>query len=307
MNPHIEEFLEDVQAANSTNTYKVRKSDLGKYEEWLQEQDIDVLEASPRNVHRYLRQASAELSDNTVRRRITSINLLYDFLEQWDEIDANPMAELERSDYTNTRSTKKHDKADISYVTKEQVEEMAANVPGPKVRNELLIRLLWQTGVRRSEAATIKLENIDRDNRSIRIWAPKTQEWRTVFYQPSLDSLLRAYLDGGERARFLTAADSEYLFVSRKVAHIRGRQVGRIVRKAASNAGIQSTLYTDAKGEERRAVTAHSIRHGHAVHALKQGINIKVLSKNLGHKSVDVTEQYLRLVDEDVKQEYAKF
>jgi integrase/recombinase XerD len=98
----------------------------------------------------------------------------------------------------------------IVYITPEEKEALVENVPTPTLRNELVIRLLWQTGVQKSELVEIELENIDRDEWSIKVWSNKTREWRTVLYQTSLDFLMEQWLDGGHRDSYVPAGDSPY-------------------------------------------------------------------------------------------------
>ena len=54
-------------------------------------------------------------------------------------------------------------------------------------------------------------------------------------------------------------------------------------------------------------LTYHTARHTFAINSLMRGVNIKVIQKILGHSSVRTTEVYLRVVDEYVDQEMAKW
>lgn len=74
---------------------------------------------------------------------------------------------------------------------------MVENVPAPTLQNELLLRLLIKTGARRGEIVGVELDDIDLEDRAIIVWSNKTQESRTVFYQPSLDLLMDQWVEGG--------------------------------------------------------------------------------------------------------------
>lgn len=176
--------------------------------------------------------------------------------------------------------------------------------PPPKLRNKLLIRLMFQTGVRTNEVPRIRLDGIEREERSIEIYSEKTGETRTVFYQPSLDFLLDEWLDGGYRRSFPTSHDSSYLFISRETGRFSDPMVNPIIRNAAEEAGIQEELYETKKDHTRKRVTAQTLRHSHAVHALKSGIDVRTVQKHLGHASLEMTMRYLELIDDDVKDAY---
>lgn len=188
-----------------------------------------------------------------------------------------------------------------------EVKQLAECVPQLKLRNELIIRLLWQTGLRRSEAAIIRLDNIDREEQSIEIWSPKTDSWRKVYYQSSFDILLATWIDRGRRLSFSEAEESDYLFPTDRAEHIVPMQINEIVKKAAEEADIQEVMNRDAMDRPRHRVTAHALRHGHAVEALKPSIDLRTVQKHLGHTDLETTMEYLQLIDDDVKESFQRF
>jgi integrase/recombinase XerD len=183
---------------------------------------------------------------------------------------------------------------------------MRENCPGPKLRNELLIEFLWQTGLRREEAANVTLNNIYPNKREIDVKG-KGNKNRTVFYQPTLDTLLNLWLDGGYRSSYNWAESSEYLFVSERSSRLHPHRINQIVVKSAKNADFQSKMYTDGNGQDRYKFTAHSLRHGFAVRSLKNGMDIKTLADLMGHESLETTQQYLRLDNDDLRDRYRKY
>lgn len=126
-----------------------------------------------------------------------------------------------------------------------------------------------------------------------------------VYYQPSLDTLLNRWINVGRKS--LTTADSEYLFPTFKTEKITGKQISKTVRKAAENAGLQEVAFTDASGGEHVKITAHTLRHSHAVQCLKNGMDTRTLQKLLGHAKIETTERYLRLAEDDVMNAARKF
>lgn len=305
MDEYIEDFLNDVHASKSSGTYEVRKTDLTRFHEWLELNDLEVVRLDSKHVHQFLREQGNKYSDTTVKSRFDSVKLLFDFLAGvWDVIEESPLDGLQRSEYTGRGNARKHNEIEEVYVSKDELELLAEHVPSPQLRNELIIRLLWQTGVRRQELAVVELDDIDTENRSISVYSTKTGDTRTVFYQPSLDFLMNQWLNAGYRDSLFPASDSPYLLVTQRADHIHDHTINEIVKQAAENAGIQEIMYEDGGGMKRHKITAHSLRHGHAVYALKCDIDIRTVQKHLGHKTLDMTLKYLRLVDKDVKDKY---
>ena len=76
------------------------------------------------------------------------------------------------------------------------------------------------------------------------------------------------------------------------------------MKEAAQKAGINEVMYGDKGGGKRWKITLHALRHGHAVEAIKSGIDIRTVQKHMGHSSLEQTMKYLRLIDDDVREQY---
>lgn len=152
----------------------------------------------------------------------------------------------------------------------------------------------------------MKLSDIDREEREVQVRG-KNNQIHTAHWQPKLDGLMTAWLDGGYRDSSPYARESDYLFLSNAAPVLRGKQINRIIVQAAENAGIQEVLYTDARGANQHKVTSHALRHSFAMHWLENGGSIEGLSKHMAHSSVTTTEIYGEILDERAKAEYEQF
>jgi integrase/recombinase XerD len=206
---------------------------------------------------------------------------------------------------------------DIIALTREEATKLTAdkNIPTPFTRNKLLIKLLLQTGVRASEVTTIRCDDINRDERRIRVRDAKHDRRRTVFYQPSLNRLLQKWLDGGLRETYAYASSSEYLLPTSKSESLSYTAIRRIVDTAAQNAGIQEKLYEDASGTPRWKVTPHTLRHTYARFAVtgenrngEKQLDVSRLAELMGHQdkegnpNVTTTKKYLAFREEDLRE-----
>lgn len=306
LHPHIQNYLKS-QQSKSEGTVVSRRSDLRDFQAWMDREGHSVEDATPWILDDYFTNLQAEgYAPNTIDGRWETVRQLYQFLTLREEIAENPMEadELRRRNYLDSKDRGHVESQEIHYVTKDEMEKLAANVTAPKLRNRLLIRLLFQTGMRANEVTRVRLKDMDRSEHSIEVFAKKTGDKRTVYYHESLDFLLDEWLEGGYRKAFPYAQGSEYLFVTRRDGKMLDQQVNKVVRKAAENAGNQEVIFTDKKGRDRHRITGHTLRHGHAVYSLKCGIDVRVLQKHLGHESLEMTMRYLKLIDEDVRDAY---
>lgn len=309
LEPEAEEFLRRKYATQdwSESTLSIREKSLRFFLEWAADQGYDFREMSTVDIEDHLIDLKNEgYAPNTIAMRYDTLQMFYGYLsDERGYLEENPMEDVERSQMM--AGTKKHQETDLVYITPEEKEQLVEHAPSPQLRNRLLIRLLWQTGVRQIEAVNLKLEDIDRADRSIQVYASKTDDTRTVFYQESLDFLLDQWIDGGYRDSYEPARHSDYLFPTERSERIEPEVIGRIVVKAAKRAGIQEVAYENAAGRPVYRVSGHTLRHGHAVHALRSGIDVRWVQEHLGHADISTTEQYLRVIDEDVRDAYQSF
>jgi integrase/recombinase XerD len=307
-------YLQRTRATKAEGTVQNRELGLIQFTEWIENQPESALEEfNPLRLEDYaIHLKQKGYGDTTIKDKFAAVSMLYEFLhDKAETLDENPAEEvnLDSADIVDYRNpTKKSDNLaeDIPYVTTEQKEAMKENCPGPKVRNELLIEFLWQTGLRREEAADTTLNNLNREDREIQIRG-KNSKSRHVFYQPTLDSLLDIWLEGGYRQSYNSAETSDHIFISERSGRLNPHQINQIIVKSAKNAGIQSKMYTDGNGQSRNKITAHSLRHGFAVRSLKNGMDIKTLADLMGHESLDTTKQYLQLITDDLRERYRKY
>lgn len=306
MHEQIQRHLKRVKGKKAEASYETHRTNLRDFDAWLQAQEQDLTELSTVDLEDYfIGLIEQDYAPNTIASRFESVRALFSRLAgRFEVIEDNPFNDLERKEFVQNK-TKKHNGDEIVYLTPEEKEALCDNVPSPTLRNELIIRLMWQTGIRQCELTNIELADLDRENRCITVWSNKSKEKRTVFYQPSLDLLLDQWLDGGYRASYAPAEESSYLFVTERSEQLGDCTVNyKIVKPAAEAAGIQGVMYKDKSGAKRPRVTAHALRHGHAVYALKSGIDVRTVQKHLGHSSLEITMNYLQLIDEDVKDAY---
>lgn len=188
-------------------------------------------------------------------------------------------------------------------LSQDEIRQMEENVGRNRIRDQLIIRLLWQTGMRRGEASDLLISDIDQETREITVREPvaKNDKKRVVAYQHSLDGLLTEWLEHGYRDEKAATTNHERLLVGEKGAPLSGDRINEIAIQAADKAGINRKIYADAnaptddngdKIPNRWLVTAHSIRHGFGTHMVNEtDAGLWEVSKLMGHSSIKVTEE----------------
>lgn len=164
-------------------------------------------------------------------------------------------------------------------------------------REELIIRFLWETGVRRSELAELTIQRIDREEDAVHINNKKNDKTRTVPYSDELKPVLREWLDYGGRDAYKPAQNSPYLIVTQHSEQVQPAYVNDVVRRVADRSGVTVVYGQDAAGRDLSYPTAHHFRHAYATHRVDNGINLEILKQLMGHKDVEVTTKYIGLKD----------
>ncbi|WP_239524439.1 tyrosine-type recombinase/integrase [Halogeometricum borinquense] len=287
--------------------------------EWLtDERGANPLEIDSYDLESYLIYCRRDGDkDKTIVTRRAAISRFYDELHglagrgdidvEPDSLPKNPEAEYDGT-WSVQESHKQQESGEkIPYLTPEEVKELWQNVPSPRVRNMAIVRLMYQTGMRVSEVTNIRHpRDIDYEAREIRIPASTSKgDSRTVAYKSSLDNLLRRWVDGGMRNAVPGSDESNYLFPTVESEKISRESIRRIVREAADSADLNHDIYTDNAGNTRTKVSPHILRHSMAVNTLKAGtMNVRELQQFLGHHSLSVTEEYLKIASDDAVDTY---
>jgi len=314
---------ENQQVAESTA--QGYKSDIRRFAEYLEESRTytdGVLDATTSDLRQFLKdRRKAGDKPRTIVGRRSALSRFYKILPKLaednvlpldvDAVPENPENGLEGAEavWSVGKPHKSKKQGGPSYLPAEEIPKLYRNVPAPTKRNRLILKVLYQTGIRRNECATIRLDDVEPlENQEITIRAEnsKSGKQRTVYYKESLIPNLREWIDGGYRESEGKAEQSEYLFPTRESVHIHPNHITQIVKQAAGNAGIQANVYTDSGGKQRDKVTPHTLRHSYAVNMLRppNPVDVRTLQGLLGHSDLSVTEEYLDLVRDDEKQEY---
>jgi len=136
-------------------------------------------------------------------------------------------------------------------------------------RIKAFLYCMFYTGIRLSDSVILKRENFNFENNTVKIWAGKGKTERLVPFPKRIGNIIHQY--------FITEAERENAF-----------NVGKRdnVKKIFRN------LNDKIEGIN---ITPHLFRHSIATHLLDLGMDIVLISKFLGHKSIKTTMIYLNV------------
>ena len=139
-----------------------------------------------------------------------------------------------------------------------------------------IVEIILQAGVRISEVANLKTDNIKDEKAKIEAYA--TQPERNIPLNKSAREALNAYLEMRPKA------DSPYVFVSKNGNPLAVRNIRAAIDRYMQKAEIPGYSVND-------------LRTTFLVENLKAGVDLVLLSQVVGHKRLSTTERYLELAE----------
>lgn len=244
---------------------------------------------------------------NTANGAWAAISVFYQTLRQFQQNPAySGLSTFSDRSWSATTKIKESEREKVKYLPPEDIEALIEHAPSPYSRNSLLIRLLANTGLRRGELCSLRVQDIELEAQIINAWGEKSEDSREVPYPNTMHQQLRNWIDVS-REMVHQSEESEHLFPTRQSDQISGETVRYVVTKAAEEAGLQEVYGTDVEGRERALITPHTLRHSYAVQAAKNGMRAPFLRDLLGHHSINITEIYLKIAKDEAVEAGRKY
>ena len=154
------------------------------------------------------------------------------------------------------------------------------------LRDRALLELLYGTGIRRSEIARLKLEDVDLEQRAILIREGKGRKDRVVPLGQKAKAVLVDYIEHA-RPKLLRGQDPGTLLLALGGRPFSACDVWGRVRELGKRVGLK--------------LGPHVLRHSCATHLLKGRADIRHIQRLLGHKSLHTTERYTKVEVSDLR------
>lgn len=260
----VTDFLADLAHANrSVHTRRAYASDLKRFSTFYQGCVFGITA----DILRDFLDTCIHLSPASVARIQATLASFLTWAYRQELIRANPMSKIERVQILAPKPCR---------LGREQVERILAVIPKQANRDQLLFRLIFETGVRVSEALAIYIEdlNLTTDDEHINV-VGKGGKRRTVLLDDGhLVAMLRTYLKRtGYKYGPLFRAEKNGRGGLLRYQSIQEKWAGYCAK-----AGI--------------ACTIHELRHAHATELVNDGVSLATIRKRLGHRNLQTTLRY---------------
>jgi len=284
---HIREYLtycrvEKGLAANSVDSYA---NDLDRLNKWAESNSFDILRLDRKDLREWLIDlGSADLSENSRRRIISAVRGFYKFLMFDGHITKNPAEDL-LAPQKGTYLPRFLNRAEI---------EMLLSVPDTSseigLRDRAILELMYASGLRVSEAANLRIRDIDVDS-GIVTTTGKGKKTRKVPVGKSAIEWIKSYMSIRRRIENI---EIDNLFVNSHGGSIDRHTIYLSITEYAEKCGLVG-------------ISPHTLRHSFATHLIQNNADIRSVQQMLGHADISTTQIYTHITSTHLRKNYERF
>lgn len=278
------EFLKYTKGHADTTCYNYN-SDLNIWIGWLSEADHDWRKCGPADVEKFVSHLTRQgVGAHAVARKISCLATFYKWAKRNDHVQDDPIYQIDKPKRPRRIPVwLEQDEQDVFMKATRNYDDIPDNIYGRsrqsaikiRQRYELLFELIQKSGLRISEALSLKVSDIrviDGVARSVRVIGKGNKE--------RLVPLPEAF----GRVLSVTIADKyrdEYLFAKKAGGRPIGQHAVRAyLKKLVEKSGVQ------------KKVTPHKLRHTYATRLLEKDVQLVDIQALLGHESIATTQIY---------------
>lgn len=212
-----------------------------------------------------------QLSKSTINRKLTSLKVFYNYLLKIGEIKKSPMA--------SHKSLKSQKQQELAFSSKEieGVFDLFDTETWQGQRDQLIIEILYATGMRRQELMNIEISDINFSQKQIKILGKRNKE-RLVPVSENLLGKIRNHINReNDKAECRT-----YLITTEKGKQAYPNLIYRVVNSYFKSISV------------KQKCSPHMIRHSFATHLLQKGADLVSIKELMGHDSLASTQHYTK-------------
>lgn len=269
-------------AGNSIESYA---NDLGKLSAWAGKNGFELLTLSRNDLREWLIDlGGGKLSENSKRRLISAVRGFYKFLMFDGHVTKNPAEDLvspQKGVYLPR------------FLNRSEVE-MLLTAPDTSteigLRDRAILEVMYACGLRVSEAANVRINDIDLDA-GILTTTGKGSKTRRVPIGASAVEWVKSYLAVRRKKENI---DIDNLFVTPAGSPINRQSIHASIAEYASKCGLEG-------------VSPHTLRHSFATHLVQNNADIRSVQQMLGHADISTTQIYTHITSTQMKGNYDRF
>lgn len=288
---HFEDYIAS-ELRLSGHTVKAYIDDLQRFASFCtgegNENTFDPSAVTPSDVRAWAADMTANgVSTRSVRRRISSLRSFYRYLARRHNTSCDPTAGVVRARVPHTLP-----RFILPEQTARVLDKAEADTPHDDftaVRNELMVNMLYSTGMRAAELVGLTDIDVDTARGELKVLGKRNKE-RIIPFGDELADLIDLYRHLRASATGLSATDTFFV-----------RPDGRPVYYQLVNRVVHGMLDGQVSSPKR---SPHVLRHSFATDMLNNGADLNAVQRLLGHASLATTQIYTHLTYRELQNNY---
>lgn len=285
----IEPFIDYLKLERnySDHTITAYKKDLLQFVEYLELEEVhDLKDVNYSIIRGWIAFLLEEgVTARSVNRKMSSIKAFFKYQRVVGNLTLDPTV--------LHKSLKTDKKLEIPFSQKEVLSLLDAQVDlqdFTELRNQLMIELLYVTGMRRMELIQLRLQDVDVFKGQIKVKGKGSKE-RIVPLLDNVSNRLKHYIElRNQRTDFMV----QELFITDNGMKLYPNFVYRVIKSYFSKVSLKVKI------------SPHIIRHSFATHLLDNGADLIAVKELLGHASLASTQVYTHMSVDALKGVYGK-
>jgi integrase/recombinase XerC len=279
-------FLRALQGQNySPKTLRAYGDDLHQFLAWVEKNRVDwdiPTRFSRGDIEGFMQYLAAQRMTGVTRvRKLAAIRKFFTFLEENRILAANP---------AHTIKGARREEKEPNILYKEQYKALLYEA-SDNIRDYAIIQTFLQTGIRLSELANLRVDDLDFEHRILTVRQGKGKKDRQI---PLVDDAVKALRNYMRYRNTQLILDDEILFLAKNGTSLNVSTVKYTVAKYVKRAGI------------RKKTGVHTLRHTFGAHKADKNMSLATLQELMGHKKKETTLKYIHLAKTNLRQEMAQ-
>jgi integrase/recombinase XerD len=266
-------------------------SDIVQFADFLEKRRLALSGARRQDIRDFIQELfSNQLDGRSVGRKLSAIRHLYRYLLLDGKIEKDPTLNIDSpKQWKVLPKSLSHDEVEATLgATQPQNENARAQALA--LRDRAMLELLYAGGVRVSEVANARLEDLKLEMGYILVRGKGDKERMVPIGIPAQQSL-QSYLKNS-REVLAKRRSSPLLFLGVGARRLTRQRVWQLVGKASVASG--------------RHASPHMLRHSCATHMVENGADLRTVQTILGHSDISTTQIYTHVALDRLKSVYAK-
>lgn len=275
----------------SENTVISYLNDLNEFQQFLNQNGgfHGWAKVSRRDIELFLQELTNDNARQTTKsRKVSTLRSFFGYLNKRDILKVDP---------TETISLRRGEKKLPEFFYANELKKVFNSLQGNEpltLRNKAMFELFYATGMRVSEIANLKLNQINFDMKIILVHGKGNKD-RYVAFTDQAKTTLKDYLDRGRGQLLEKSEDKSYVFLNNRGKNLTSRGIEYIMQKVFTAAGVGGKVHP------------HMLRHSFATELINNGADLRSVQELLGHESLSTTQIYTHVSMKHLQNDYQKF